>query len=602
MRIHPALIAALVATAPTLAHAQWSASSGANLSVADGASDQTQPKLAPTPDGGVYLSWFDGFASGFDVRLQKLDALGNEVWAHNGVLVLDRGFSSTQDYGLATDAAGNALLVFRDDTGVGTQITAAKVTPAGALAWGASGVQLTATAAFVAAPKIAGTTDGGAVVAWSQGSSVGVQKLDSAGVAQWAPPTVLTPGAGSYTVSDLHGEGTGAILAIAHQTGGFGSPRHLIAQRFDGAGAELWTAGGLAVFDGGSLQFGNTPSFNRDGSGGAVFSWYSTNAGLDVHAQHVLANGTEAFPHNGSLASTNAAQVHVSPSAEYDAATGHTLVAWTEQNAGQSQSGVNAQKFDAVGARLWGAGGVVVEALGASSVSVALPRTTGADEDHWWILWSSGQSVRAAQLDASGTVATGPTTLSSAASSKSRIVAARSAHGFSIAAWVDDRVDAGDVYAQNVHCNGALGTDPATSYCTAGTSANGCQALLSSAGSPSASAATGFDVLASSVEGAKNGIYFFGTNGQQANSWGTGTSFQCVTPPVMRAGLLTGTGTPGLCDGAFSQDFNARWTAKPNQNPGAGAVVQAQLWYRDPANTSNQTTSLSNAIEFTVCP
>ena len=35
-------------------------------------------------------------------------------------------------------------------------------------------------------------------------------------------------------------------------------------------------------------------------------------------------------------------------------------------------------------------------------------------------------------------------------------------------------------------------------------------------------------------------------------------------------------------------------------NPGAGAAVQAQLWYRDPLNTSNQPTSLSDAIEFCV--
>jgi hypothetical protein len=36
------------------------------------------------------------------------------------------------------------------------------------------------------------------------------------------------------------------------------------------------------------------------------------------------------------------------------------------------------------------------------------------------------------------------------------------------------------------------------------------------------------------------------------------------------------------------------------KNPGIGAVVQIQLWYRDPANTSNQSTSLSNALEFCV--
>jgi hypothetical protein len=52
----------------------------------------------------------------------------------------------------------------------------------------------------------------------------------------------------------------------------------------------------------------------------------------------------------------------------------------------------------------------------------------------------------------------------------------------------------------------------------------------------------------------------------------------------------------------MAQDLNARWTAKPAQNPGAGALVQAQLWYRDPQSTSNQTTSLSDAIEFPVGP
>jgi hypothetical protein len=31
-------------------------------------------------------------------------------------------------------------------------------------------------------------------------------------------------------------------------------------------------------------------------------------------------------------------------------------------------------------------------------------------------------------------------------------------------------------------------------------------------------------------------------------------------------------------------------------------MVQAQLWYRDPQNTSNQTTSLSITIEFCVGP
>ncbi len=140
-------------------------------------------------------------------------------------------------------------------------------------------------------------------------------------------------------------------------------------------------------------------------------------------------------------------------------------------------------------------------------------------------------------------------------------------------------------------------------YCTAGTSASGCRATLSGVGVPSASAASGFVLQATGVEGAKNGLFYFGTGGRQAGWWGTSSSYQCVVPPVMRAGLLAGSGTPGACDGAFAQDLNVLWTSNSAKNPGAGATVRAQLWYRDPLNPVNsKKTSLSNGLEFDVRP
>ena len=142
-------------------------------------------------------------------------------------------------------------------------------------------------------------------------------------------------------------------------------------------------------------------------------------------------------------------------------------------------------------------------------------------------------------------------------------------------------------------------------YCTAGISASGCQAIMSASGIPSATAPSGFALLATDVEGDKVGLFFFGTNGQQANSWGNGTSYQCVVPPVMRGGVMNKSGTAGQCDGSFGLDINALWCPTcpgSAKNPGIGASVQAQLWYRDPLSTSNQTTSLSDAIQFCVGP
>jgi hypothetical protein len=129
--------------------------------------------------------------------------------------------------------------------------------------------------------------------------------------------------------------------------------------------------------------------------------------------------------------------------------------------------------------------------------------------------------------------------------------------------------------------------------------------MASASGAASLSAPAGFVLTAVGVEGAKDGAFYFGTSGKQANPWGNGTSFQCVVAPVQRTGLLTGTGTVGFCDGSFTRDMNAFWCAScpfSNLAPAPGTLVQAQFWYRDPANTSSKKTSLSNAIEFCVAP
>ena len=69
--------------------------------------------------------------------------------------------------------------------------------------------------------------------------------------------------------------------------------------------------------------------------------------------------------------------------------------------------------------------------------------------------------------------------------------------------------------------------------------------------------------------------------------------------------MQPGLGTVGACDGSVAQDLNALWCPtcpKPALQPAPGSVLQAQLWYRDPQNTSNRSTSLSDAIEFCVTP
>ena len=458
IRVTLCLLALLIAS---ISYAQWSSDPAVNLSVADAAGDQVQPKVAPTSDGGCYISWFDGLGTGFDVRLQKLDSAGNEIFAHNGVLVADRGFSWTHDYGLDVDSSGNALLVFRDDSISGEQITAAKVSPAGTLLWGASGVQLTNTTGYVAAPKIAGTSDGAAVVAWTEDSDVRLQKLTSDGSPVWVTDVVLSPDVGTYSASDLHDAGTDVILSTVHVTGAYYAPKHLLAQKLDSGGALLWGSDHVAVFDGGSLQYGNYPEFVPDGTGGAVFSWYDTaSLQLQCYAQHVLADGTEAFPHNGSAASTNTSRVRVSPSAAINSSTGETFLFWEEQDASQSQSGVYGQKFDSVGNRQWTNEGAVVVPVGSDENTQMRCLTEGLGAFAFWVQSAGlGQDkLYGARLDGAGSIDVARFDVASALNDKSRLVVGRSTSGFAILSWQDDRSDAGDIFAQNVNSDGSLGT------------------------------------------------------------------------------------------------------------------------------------------------
>ena len=376
-----------------------------------------------------------------------------------GVLVADRGFSSTQDYSLDVDSAGNAVLAFRDDRASGTQITAAKVDATGALLWGAAGVQLTNTTSFVAAPKVAGTSDGKVIVAWTQGADVRAMKLDSLGAPLWATETVISPATNNFAASDMHASDSGGVVIAMQLSGGFTQPRHLYAQKLDSNGALLWGASHVAVFDGGSLQFGNFPKFVADGAGGAVFGWYSSSPSLECYVQRLTSSGVELFPHNGVAASTSAALLRVNPDVAFDPATQATFLVYREQNAAQSQSGVSAQKFDATGNRQWTPGGQQVVAPGANDIGdLNCLAVAGGCMGFWTAATGFAQDrVFGARLDSAGAIVVAPFDLSSTPATKFRVQAALSTLGFAILAWRDEGAGNPDILAQNALPDGTLG-------------------------------------------------------------------------------------------------------------------------------------------------
>ena len=448
---------ALLVLSSTVASAQWVNDSTMHQVVADGSGEQVQPKISPTADGGCYISWFSS-DSGYDVRLQRLDSAGNEMWAHNGILIADRGFSSTQDYGLDTDSNDNAVIAFRDDRFGGVVITAQSIAPDGTPNWGASGVQLGNSADSINSPDIAATDDGNAVVGWNNNLDTNLSQIDEMGSVVWNS-TISDPGGDTIIVSAMEGSDNGSVIVSWVQYAFFLGPKHLYAQKIASDGTEAWMDR-AAVYDGGSLQFGYFPEFSSDGMGGAVFSWYDTANSLNVYAQHLGSDGSEHFGHNGAAASTGPRE-RVAPSAAYDATNDSVFVSWIELDNNQGDQGIYTQMLDSTGTRMWTDNGkelVAPSSTGSGTVNVQA--INGLSITLW--IESSGfalDQVLAHGVDSMGNDAWmgGSVPVASDLNQRSRLTTAVSTDGFVIAGWQIGDFGVADIQTHNINPDGSLG-------------------------------------------------------------------------------------------------------------------------------------------------
>jgi len=458
------------------AHAQWSANPASNLIVADAAGGNTQPKIVAAPDGGFFVSWFSD-TGGYDIHLQKLDSNGNELWAHGGVLVADRSYDFTYDYGLGVDGAGNAYLSYNccGNNLTTEHIVVSKVTSDGTLAWGAEGITVSAPASVegVYNAYVTATTDGNIVVAWSADSGVRSQKLDATGSALWVANGVLLdqPSGVKLLGGVQPGLDGDAIASWSNQSG---STRILRAQKLASAdGAALWNSGSaVRVFGQGNLQAGYYPPFVADGSGGGVFWDYdASGVSFSARVQHLDASGTPLLDVDGVLATTDTTADHTDTAAAWDAATGSIYVSWRDNlqdNNGHTFDGAFAQKIDNTGARAWGDTGKTLAPLADSTNSTnSISQVTAVRvADGFFAGWTTGaipaanQPISIAHLDASGNFVFPTENVQIKTTGYTgRTVGTVGTRGFAVYAWQDGDDGAGTstIRAQDIALDGSLG-------------------------------------------------------------------------------------------------------------------------------------------------
>lgn len=538
---------------------QWSADSLGNLEVCDAANEQSVPKIAPTSDGGCFVSWFDSRSGGYCLYLQRIDADGNELFDPDGLLISDHEQQSwLVDYDMAVDAGDNAVIVFSDtrNTPDELDVSAYRISSDGEFLWGPDGVCLSnpSESSFEAAPTVAVTPAGNSIFAWGVSGSdytLTFQKLSADGDKLWGNwgLTVEDP-SGDLSMPIVVPSGLdSAIVLFKSSTGSYPyQVTRLYVGLLDTSGPWGWEGGSVLVYNSGHISPWTVPEIVPDGEGGAVMSWYDAAdlSTFEVWVQRVDADGNLMFPANGAQASTNSEdRLHMNPSAFFYPEEGYTLVFWVEENDNQNQYGVYGQKFLPGGQRMWADGGLELVPLGSSQISFV--RAQG-DPDGIYVSYLRGSgnaSVRTHRLLYSGWDEWGPVTLSAASlGGKDDLIQCPGCWGSGILAWCDNRNDYG-IYAQNINPDGTMGpptgveTEPglaAPSLAVTANPAMGCADLVFSTPAGGEVSLLVFDLSGRSVATLVDGSL---PAGEHEASWAAGDGVPSgVYLVVLRAGGL----------------------------------------------------------------
>ncbi len=428
-------------------NAAWISDPNTNTPIVTKPNDQVQPKWAPLPDGGCWISWLDNVAGGYDTYVQWLDRTGRLMLPPGGVLVVNTSFSSTEDYGFGVDPeTGIAWVAFRDDRMGGIVITVNAITPNGTLVFGPAGITL-ANSSGGAAPRLA-VTPTGVVVGWSTDEGFRLQKLDAAGMPLWPNGVVQIAPSGSFDLmADLKASDDGSVIVswVRYMA------RALYAQKYSVTGTPLWNLGSpRAIFTSGALQFGNFPELTRDGAGGAVFSWYDTLGVRNAYVQRINSAGTPVLAVNGVAVNTTSNRIRLEPAHTYNPDTNEIFVFWVESNSVQSQWGVYGQKITAAGARAWGNAGVVLSPLDSTQEAFLCAERFLDGVIAFWMVNPNNTRILGTRLANGGTAIWSQAEIARRATTKGRLESDQTPSGMPLLAWEDGATGNTDIYATTV--------------------------------------------------------------------------------------------------------------------------------------------------------
>lgn len=466
-KIFTLLLGIYLAMTVSCSCAQWSTNPAVNNIICNLAGEQAIPKIATCTNGDSYIGYFSSESGNYNVRLQRLDALGNILWTAGGILISAHSQETwLTDWDMTCDAANHAILAFNDIRAGGTNVVVYRISPTGSFVWGPDGIMLSNSTAFNAAPKVIATNSGNIVVAWSADEDIIMQKLNPAGTLQWGPAGITLSSANTLSWPQLMPVGTDDfIMKYFDDSGPAYSPtRHVFAQRYGPSGTAVWSSPATISNAGGISAWTQIFPFVNDGSDGFYITWHDdrdNNQRASVFVHHISNTGSPLWTANGVEVSNLASMNHYYPQLAFPSGSTDVYVFWNEMNALQSQWGIFGQKIGSTGNLQWGSGGMTFIPVSSTNVLPYEARRSPTDIVLFYEESVSAVTgmIKAMRISPAGSFVWTPVQkdISTVASSKVHPVINEFANNQWILAWEDDRSGQSDIYAQNIQLDGTLG-------------------------------------------------------------------------------------------------------------------------------------------------